>query len=588
MFDFLFLKVVVKKMEQNHGILSCSYCQKKKATSLCGHGCLEAVYCGQICADIDYKVHQYKCVGNVQELLNKELETEYGANKAEGIMFVITGKTKKGETLVLLGLERGGAYKNTYNMFGGQHDKRRTRAATAQAEFCEEFGAAAQGNIRNCKEPTLEELLEARKIFANLSIEHDGPSATTIIILWDLGDKFPSRREWNENNRIIHKNPNIGRSYKEMLQLQIFRLSDLIAEVKTQNPVRPWGDEKDKVPVSWFTFQTIRDMDSLGFFRTKEIASIGLPAAIPFSLIEASWLTQTRFYKASIAKMRDLLYHDPLAWWGFQIYQQNSYFNTILFRVKADWTKFNNRFDDVGYQWDEISKFLTPANPYGKFATFFASTLFSTWRWQESASQRGFAFPGGVKRINSPNELIQTFPQLVPYFKMSNARFTWEILYKMQQTILSMPRIRSEVYVWRGYAPLNLPNTLTLDISRLKVKQRITTWAFLSVAIDPVISALFVHPTPSTLNCCMLRITIPPGHPVFLLSGNKAHPEYQKYSLVLRDATEILLPAGVIVEITKKSRPRRFKNQDGSEFISKMADAKVVGYANINYFPKPK
>lgn len=212
-----------------------------------------------------YNSDQVRNVRNLDEsdLLELELSTVYNANEAAGVMFFIVG-TRNKKRVVLLGRELGGAYKGQFNMFGGRHDKSRTRAATAQAEWCEEFGASSVSAGTECRPPEVWHLKSAKKIFANNRIEAGGPSKTTIVIFWDVGENVTSRKKWNENNRKARADPNVPKSYKEMDRLEIFYLSTLLKAAQSTPQGLPAQvqpvDSNKKVPVSMFTLETVRNM----------------------------------------------------------------------------------------------------------------------------------------------------------------------------------------------------------------------------------------------------------------------------------------------------------------------------------------
>lgn len=293
------------------------------------------------------------------------------------------------------------------------------------------------------------------------------------------------------------------------------------------------------------------------------------------------WFEKTNFYRASVKKMQSLWYTDHLAWWAIQSYMSASNINTLLYELKSDWSQIDKKLGQIMHKIPFL-RGLDPNGTSGKFQPYFSFIMI----WNKA---KNYYWSGGYM-VQTEQDLLSVYPGLRPYFAMSNARFTWEWLYRMQMTILSMPRFRSDLRVWRGYKVLNIPNTLTLDIDQLKVKQRIINWSFLSVALDLGVSAGFLPGgNPNETKCCMLRITIPPGSsPIFLVSGNENDPNYNQSSLVTYGQTEIILAAGVILEITKKSRPKKFIVRGGSTIWSKMADARVVGYAKIKYFPRPK
>jgi len=297
---------------------------------------------------------------------------------------------------------------------------------------------------------------------------------------------------------------------------------------------------------------------------------IECPEAISKIIVELRpKFEKTMFYKASVQKMKSLYDKDIFAWFAFQTYLTNRFINTILFAVKGDWSKFDNSFGKN-----------VRDDPDAKFNLFYQRVL---ERWQ---SVRDVRLGAARVQILSRKHLLIAYPQLRQYFSMSNARFTYEFATVMQQTILSMPPLEASITVWRGYTPLNLPGTLAMDLRTFRVGQKITTWGFMSVAINKSIAERYVgmqHPT-----CCFLRILIPKDAKFFLISGGKNDVNYEAYSLAIKEQTEILLPAGTILKITEIHKTKIAIQPLGNKSSTLWADAMVVGMANIKRTPVPK
>lgn len=302
----------------------------------------------------------------------------------------------------------------------------------------------------------------------------------------------------------------------------------------------------------------------------------------------SAFLENRGFYKASVQRMKNLYNNDIFGWFVFQIYMHSPFINSILFNSNGDWTKFNNRFDDIYKTHARISRRLSKNNLYDKFNTFFADMLY-TWQVESRKARLG-ASKGKI--ITTQSQLLDAYPGLKPYFRLSNARFTYEFATKMQRIINSIPKTLNQVTVWRGYSVLNIPNTLTVDVDALRVGQRITTWGFMSVAIDSKISAGFLkEKTGGQPTCCLLRILVPKNNRVFLISGAENDQNFAESALVTHGQTEIILPAGTIVQITGKQNPvvvERSYHPGQPLIYTKWVDAIVVGQAPIRMTPVPK
>jgi hypothetical protein len=289
------------------------------------------------------------------------------------------------------------------------------------------------------------------------------------------------------------------------------------------------------------------------------------------------------FYTASVRQMKRLYKKDIFGWFAFQIFMHSPFINSILFSVNGDWTTFNNKFNDIFQSHARVKRRINPAKPYDKFDTFFADTL-DQWQTQRR-KVRLDAAKGSV--ISTEAQLLAAYPGLRPYFKMSNARFTFEFAKHIQTAITSIPKTKQPTYVWRGYSVLNIPGTLTIDIDSLKIGQQFTTWGFMSVAIDSRISAAFLKPRNDGYpTCCMLRVLVPPNNHLFLISGESDDQNYDENTLVTHGQTEILLPAGTVVQVTSINTPQPLaaaynKKNPMPPVYTKWADVMVVGQKPI-------
>jgi len=294
------------------------------------------------------------------------------------------------------------------------------------------------------------------------------------------------------------------------------------------------------------------------------------------------------FYKASVKKMKQLYADDIFGWFAIQIYMHSPFINKLLFANNGDWSKFNNRFDDIYMSHARIKRRFDPRKPYDKFNTFFADMLFM---WQREYRIVALGAARG-KFIMNEKDLLTAYPKLKPYFKMTNARFAYQFALHIQMAITSIPKTVSNLYTWRGYTVLNIPNTLTVDIDSLYIGQQIVTWGFISVSVTPEVSAGFLKPQiyQGVPTCCLLRVLIPRNNNVFLISGATKDTNYSSTALVTHGQAEILLPAGTILQVTSKNPPT-YATRDFSttKIYTKWADVMVVGISSsLKTKPGPK
>jgi hypothetical protein len=269
-------------------------------------------------------------------------------------------------------------------------------------------------------------------------------------------------------------------------------------------------------------------------------------------------------YKNSLQKIEWAYKNDILAWFAVQHYLAYSYINAPLFKVNGDWSKFNNDFNGMNS--------ANPTLPRNKFTIFFYHAL----QWQRKTNR----YIGNYGPIDTEAQLLRAFPKLQRFFQMSNADFMYEFVTRFQNLIQSVPPSRSVTHTFRGYVAINIPNTLSVDISALRIGQEITTWAFMSVALDPMIAARYVR-----AGCCYLHLTIPPGFRFMQLSGYDKDDNFEDVNLSTMQQTECVLPAGTIVRIDRIYAPsqRYALSFEGkySTVITKSADVTVIGVAPI-------
>lgn len=505
-----------------------SGCGGKRVAVACAH-CNNALYCNQACADVHFPIHQHVCNDTIE---NEELLTEYGANETGGVMFFITDRDMKH---IVLGRELGGAYAGLYNMFGGQHDKTRLRMETALAEYCEEFGASLYGPGTECgQKPTYRQVLDADKVTVN----------GTIVIHWLL-DKLPDVDKWNANNALVRANKSVSRSYKEMDQIRIFdACTPLPADI-----------------VSSFAIHA-----QLIFVPT--LAVVKIDAKITINDISTTFKSRG-FYKASKAKLAQLRKQDMWTWLCIQSYVTMSLVNPILHQVKGDWSKFDQTFFGIPRTVKHIK------NPLDIFSVWFEPALV-----QGARIGRPLKDPAGKTVITTKEQLFRYYPMLRAKIDMADkAAFMRAYVNAIQRALVGGPKLTVPITSYRGYTPINLPNTLTLDIDRLHVGQVITNWSFMSVSLNSATSASFVRPGSS---CCMLVVIVPKDFPAFMVTSHRGDTSFP-VGIVPFEQSEVLLPAGVQVRVEKKY-PTVTMPKEGppkGTITVRMAQVRVIGMAKI-------
>lgn len=291
----------------------------------------------------------------------------------------------------------------------------------------------------------------------------------------------------------------------------------------------------------------------------------GMPVA------RSSRFRRRGFYKQSKLLLETLRETDMFNWLCLQSYMTTPVINSLLFRVNGDWTKFDQTFGDVINTHYRVKKYSDPKDPYNIYNTFFKAMIV------ESAKVNKFLLDstgGGV--IESKEDLLRHYPDVKTFIEMEDkAKFTLEYALAIQSAILSIPKLINPIQSYRGYTPLNIPDTLTLDVENLEVGQEITNWGFMSVSLDSRVSAAFLKPA---LKCCMLKIKIPANMPAFLIQSDPSDPVFPESLAPFEGEQEILMPAGTVVRIIKKTGLKDYMRADGSKISIRTAYAEAIGY----------
>ena len=275
------------------------------------------------------------------------------------------------------------------------------------------------------------------------------------------------------------------------------------------------------------------------------------------------------FYKASRAVIQSARKSNIFAWLCLQSYMTSPLINSILFKVNGDWTAFDQKFGDVIKTHKRVMKYADSRDPYNIFNTFFKAMFV------ESAEVGKFLYdPSGRHKVVDEKTLRQYYPEVEAWLDMKDkAEFALGYALAIENIILTVPRLINSVETFRGYTPLGIPDTLTLDIDDLKHGQKITTWGFMSVSLSSEIATDFLD---AGQGCCMLKVIIPSNMVAFLIQSHSRDKKFPMNLSPFHGEEEILLPAGTVIQVTKKKGSRAYKNGEGKIVTTKTARVTVV------------
>ena len=307
-------------------------------------------------------------------------------------------------------------------------------------------------------------------------------------------------------------------------------------------------------------FETHQDMCVPIHNELIEAVAESYPIVVPYK--------HRGFYKASIKLMNQLKSNDFFSYMCLLSYMVSPFVNFILFKVKGDFTKFNHTFFDVHKTNDWVHQMVaTEADPYSIFGTFFKLVL-------HEAKQRGLPFRdrNGFE-ISTKSEFQLVYPVMKKYLNMKDRRAFLKIyISAIQNAIYSIPKLRAPLTAYRGWKPLNLYNTLAMDVSQMKVGQKITNWGFTSISLDLRISEFF---TDQQKQCCFAHITIPAGFPSFLISSDVGDYNYPILDVMFEQA-EILLPIGCVFVVTHGVRYITIPTFENTTRTVRMINLKLI------------
>ena len=248
------------------------------------------------------------------------------------------------------------------------------------------------------------------------------------------------------------------------------------------------------------------------------------------------------FYKASVTKMKNLFRRDLFTWICIMSYKTSPIINHILFQVKGDLTKLDQRFNGVIEEKPGVAAAVDKGeDPYSIFGTFFKTMLD-----QAIELGRPLRNPKTNQSISTEPQLYAAFPSLRKLLTMRDkAAFVRLYARVLQNAIFSIPKLTTKLSAWRGYRPLDIPDSMAMDIRNMSVGQEITNWAFMSVSLDSRVSTLFMD---QVKQCCMVSILIPASMHAFLISGDSGDDDYPK-DITPWHQMEILLPVGCVFRL---------------------------------------
>jgi hypothetical protein len=190
---------------------------------------------------------------DVSKLLNVITNPQDGGGA--GVVIIVK---RKGTMCVVLGKERGGAYKGMYNIQCGKHETGGCPIDTMQAEGYEEFGSAA--GI---------EKVSREHILKKTALIKIGKGKGTILACIFLTEDF-SRAEVNQNLEKINSS-NAVSCYKEIEKIELVPIDNILSldRDNTHKLVYNMPDaagNKRKITITSFAIAAIHDFHSLGCF----------------------------------------------------------------------------------------------------------------------------------------------------------------------------------------------------------------------------------------------------------------------------------------------------------------------------------
>lgn len=275
------------------------------------------------------------------------------------------------------------------------------------------------------------------------------------------------------------------------------------------------------------------------------------------------------FYKDSAKQLSRLKRDDVFAFLCLSHYGQQSAINQILFLAKGDWSLIDKHFDII----PNFKRMRDPRDSYDQFSKFYESMLQLAPQFKHP-----FTDKTGKRIITNKTDLLKYYPEMKPYLDMKNkVMFVRLYISAIQGAILGMPGLKLPFKGFRGYGPLNVPDSLSMDVTKYKPGDRIINWGLGSISLISAVSAGFAR---SDLQCCMMEVSVPQGFPVLMITSDKNDTSFPGIPTAWRQL-EILTPAGTIYELGKRlgKKPYRPFNQPGKTIMLETIKVKIVGVA---------
>jgi len=256
------------------------------------------------------------------------------------------------------------------------------------------------------------------------------------------------------------------------------------------------------------------------------------------------------FYLVSAQELIRLKREDIFAYLCLSHYGQQSAVNPILFKTEGNWMRFKDYMNLV----PNFDRMMDPKDPYDIWDKFFKSML-------KLAPGFGFPFTDRSDKIiiTKKNELIRHYPEMRPYLEMADkVLFVRLYISAIQGVILNIPKQPFPFMAWRGYSPLAVPNSLSMNILNYQPGQQIINWGLASISLDHRISSSFADVDQA---CCMMYIQVPAGFPAFMLTSDTSDA-YFPHIPTPYSQMEILLPPGTIFQIGNYMGRRTYSPYD--------------------------
>lgn len=272
------------------------------------------------------------------------------------------------------------------------------------------------------------------------------------------------------------------------------------------------------------------------------------------------------FYLESAKLLKRLKRSDVFAYLCLSHYGQQSAINPILFKVEGNW----HRFGEFLYIVPRFN-----INPFDVWQIFFRDLI-----GLAPTFGRPFTDKSGRIVVTTLEQLLYYYPEMRPYLQIQDkVLFAQLYISAITSAILSIPK-SGPLISWRGYTPVSVPNSLSMNILEYRPGQRVTNWGLASISLDHAVSSAFANVQQA---CCMMYIHIPANFPAFMLTSDASDTWFPQIPTPYSQM-EILLPPGIIFQIGNRMGRRMYKpyNQEGRQFEIETIEVYVVGMAQSN------